>query len=106
MEKALRYVRNERKNYPVMPRLRLLEEEVSNLIALLNAARSLAAAGTIPELTAALDAIVPMAARYPAATQLHKDIRRRKAELKKMREAAARAVEKASGKTPAKIVKP
>ena len=96
LEKAHRYIRYERKLYPVMPRLRLLEEEVENLIALSDAAQKLAAARTIPELTAALDRIVPIAAKYPKAELLHKDIARRKDELKKMRIAAARAVEKAA----------
>ena len=99
LEKALRYIRRERKNYPVMPRLRMLEEDVRSLIALRNAARQLAVAGTIPELAAALDVIIPMAARYPAASQLHKDIEVRKADLQKMREAAARKVEKAAEKS-------
>ena len=112
LDKALRYIRKERKVYPVMPRLRMLEEDVRSLIGLRNAARKLAAARTIPDLTAALDTITPMAARYPAATQLHKDIASRKADLKKMRAAAARAVEKAAKRTstppaaPAPAVKP
>ena len=101
LEKALRYIQKERKTYPVMPRLRILEEDVRSLIALRNAARRLAAAKTIPELTAALDTVTPMAARYPAATQLHKDIAVRKADLKKMREAAARAAEKAAAQSAA-----
>ena len=98
LEKAYSYIRKERKNYPVMPRLRLLEEEVKNLIALRDAAKKLAEASTVPELTAALELIVPLAARYPAAKQLDADIALRKVELKKMREAAASAMEKAAEK--------
>ena len=95
LESALKYITSERKRYPVMPRLRMLEEEVRNLIALRNASQALANAKTISELTAALDTIAPMAARYPAAAQLHKDIEQRKTDLKQMRAAAAAAVEKA-----------
>ncbi len=105
LEKAYSYIRKERKNYPVMPRLRLLEEEVKNLIVLRNAARKLAEASTIPELTAALEHIVPLAAKYPAAKQLDSDIALRKAELKKMREDAASAIEKAAQKTAPAVVK-
>ncbi|MBO5922952.1 MAG: hypothetical protein J6Q81_00425 [Lentisphaeria bacterium] len=105
LKAALKYLARERKLYPVMPRLRLLEEEVRNLITLRNAAQTLAAAKTIPELAAALDMIAPLAARYPAAKQLHKDIALRKAELKKMRSDAAAAVEKAAAKTGAKTEK-
>ena len=102
LAEALKYLHNERKLYPVMPRLRMLEEDVQNLIALRKAADRLAAAKTISELATALDAIMPSAARYPAATQLHKDIEQRKAELKKMRLAAAEKVEKNAAKPLAK----
>lgn len=104
LEKAYAYIRKERKNYPVMPRLRLLEEEVKNLMVLRDAAEKLAEASTMPELTAALEYIVPLAARYPAAKQLNADIALRKAELKKMRDAAATAIEKsAAGKAPSAV---
>ena len=99
LEPALKYIASERKRYPVMPRLRMLEEEVRNLISLRDASQVLAKAKTIPELAAALDTIAPMAARYPAAKQLHKDIEQRKADLKKMRADAAEAVEKAAAKS-------
>ncbi len=102
LAEALKYLHNERKLYPVMPRLRMLEEDVLNLIALRKAADRLAAAKTISELATALDTIMPSAARYPAATQLHKDIEQRKAELKKMRLAAAEKVEKNAAKPLAK----
>ena len=98
LEGALKYLRKERKRYPVMPKLRILEEEVRNLIALRNAAKVLAEADTIPKLAAALDFIVPLAAKYPATEQLHKDIKQRKNDLEKMRDAAALQVEKAAGK--------
>ena len=98
LEAGLKYIRRERRTYPVMPKLRMLEEEIKNLITLRQAAQALAEADTIPKLAAALDFIVPLAAKYPAAEQLHKDIVRRKADLKNMRDAATRAVEKAAGK--------
>lgn len=98
LEAGLKYIRRERRTYPVMPKLRMLEEEIKNLITLRQAAQALAEADTIPKLAAALDFIVPLAAKYPAAEQLHKDIARRKADLKNMRNAASRAVEKAAGK--------
>ena len=98
LEAGLKYIRRERRTYPVMPKLRMLEEEIKNLITLRQAAQALAEADTIPKLAAALDFIVPLAAKYPAAEQLHKDIARRKADLKSMGDAATRAVEKAAGK--------
>ena len=64
LAEALKYLHNERKLYPVMPRLRMLEEDVQNLIALRKAADRLAAAKTISELATALDTIMPSAARY------------------------------------------
>ena len=106
LESALKYLRKERRRYPVMPKLRMLEEEVRNLIALRDAAQELAAADTIAKLSAALDVIVPLAARYPAAEQLHKDIKQRQSDLKKMRIAAAAAVEKAADKPAPAAKKP
>ena len=58
LKAALKYLARERKLYPVMPRLRLLEEEVRNLITLRNAAQTLAVAKTIPELAAALSGLL------------------------------------------------
>ena len=101
LEDGLKYIRSERRKFPVMPKLRLLEEELKNLIVLRKAAQTLAAADTIPALTAALDFIMPLAAKYPAAKQLHNDIKQRKADLEKMRSDAAQAVEKAAANKPA-----
>lgn len=101
LEDGLKYIRSERRKFPVMPKLRLLEEELKNLIVLRKAAQTLAAADTISALTAALDFIVPLAAKYPAAKQLHNDIKQRKADLEKMRSDAAQAVEKAAANKPA-----
>lgn len=98
LEKAYTYIREERKRYPAMPRLRIMEEDINNLTTLRDSARNLAKAKTIPELANALELIVPQAAKYPAAQQLHKDIAQQQKRLKKMREDAAASVEKAAAK--------
>lgn len=95
LEKALKYVQKQRRQYPMLPRLQILEAEVSNLIAMRDAAAELARAKTIPELTAALEKITPMAAGKDAAKILAKDIQARKKELAAMRDAAARKLKEA-----------
>ena len=67
-----------------------LEEDVKELIVLRDAAKNLAEADNIADLTAALEKAAPLAAKYKQAEQLRKDISSRRRELIKMREAAAR----------------
>lgn len=95
LEKALKYVQKQRRQYPMLPRLQILEAEVSNLIALRDAAAELVRAKTIPELTAALEKVTPMAAGKDAAELLAKDIQIRKKELADLRDAAAIELKKA-----------
>lgn len=97
LDGARTYIARQRKRYPMMPRLKILEDEVNELIALRAAVRNLAAAKDAKSLEEALNKITPLAAKYPAAVQLKRDIAARKQDLQKMRKASAPA-EKASGK--------
>ena len=99
LENALAYIQKQRKQYPVMPKLRILEEEVRGLITLRDAAQRLADAQTIPELSTALENIAPLAAKYPTAKKLHIDIKLRRRDLDKMRADAANAVVETAEKT-------
>lgn len=88
LNNALEVIKKYRQQYPLMPRLRILEEEVRNLFQLTVAAQTLAQSDKIADLSAALENIAPLAAKYPQAKALRRDIMQRHAELRKMREAA------------------
>ena len=96
LNKALAYVKKQRRQYPMLPRLQILEAEVASLITMRDAATELARAQTIAELTAALEKITPLAAAEKSAVILQQDIRKRRSELAAMRKAAAEALEKAA----------
>lgn len=100
LENAQKYIRQQRKKHPMLTKLRMLEEDVNNLINLRNAARRLANAATIPEIASALENIAPLAARYPDAKKLHSDIKQRRNELNKLRAEEQRKAE-AAAKSPA-----
>ena len=91
LDKAAKYIRNQRLRYPGLPKLQFLENEVDALIVLRTAARELAAADSVADLTIALSKITPLAAKYPEARLLQRDIRRRQQDLQKMRNAASSA---------------
>ncbi len=94
---ALKLVRETRQKNPHLQRLTMLEEDIVNLIELQVCARNLSTADKIPELTAALEKITPLAAKYPQARLLQRDIAQRRSELLKMRrEAAGNQKEKTS----------
>ena len=95
LSKARKYLRGERRKYPALLRLQMLENDLENLYSLQKAADALAAAKTIPDLTAALEKITPMAAKYPQAKQLHADIKKRRSELAAMRRRAEAQTESA-----------
>ena len=96
LENAQTYLRWQRKKHPMLHNLRMLEEDVNNLIDLRNAANRLANAATIPEIASALENIAPLAARYPDAKKLHSDIKIRRSELNKLRAAEQRKAEAAA----------
>ena len=100
LDKALQTVVTARKNNPVLPQLIALEEEIRGLIALRDAANVLAAAKTIPELAAALEKIAPLAAKYPQAKALHRDIDTRRKELERFRAEAQQVQEKSDSSNP------
>lgn len=87
LDGARKYIIKQRKVYPMMPKLQFLEDEVNELITLRNAAKNLAAAKDVQSLEKALNQIAPLAAKYPAAAQLKRDIAKRKQDLQKMRQA-------------------
>ena len=89
LAKALQIVKQERRKNPMIPQLRVLEDEVNDLQNLQASAKQLANAKTLPELSAALNQIAPLAAKYPQAKQLQQDIKKRTAELATMRKRAA-----------------
>ena len=89
LDAAHQYIVRQRRLYPTMPKLRILESEVNELVTLRNAAISLAAAKDVKSLEEALSKIEPLAAKYPYALQLKRDIARRKQDLQKMRQAPA-----------------
>ena len=89
LDAARKYISQQRKLYPMMPKLQFLEDEVNELITLRNAAKNLAAAQDARTLEKALTQIAPLAAKYPGAVQLKRDIAQRKQDLQKMRQAPA-----------------
>lgn len=91
LNEAAQYINTQRRRYPGLPKLQILENEVNGLITLQNAAKNLASAQDAKTLDAALNQITPLAAKYPQAAQLKKDIERRKKDLQKMRRAASSA---------------
>ena len=103
LDKALAYVKKQRRQYPMLPRLQILESEVTSLITLRDAAAELARARTIVELTAALEKVTPLAAAEKSAVLLQQDIRKRRSELAAMRKAAAEALKKAAAGTSAAV---
>lgn len=85
LDEARKYVNQQRRRHPGLTKLQFLEEEVNALITLRDAANALAEAATVADLTAALEKIAPLAAKYPAARNLKRDITRRRNDLKQMR---------------------
>ncbi len=100
LEEAREIVQAARQQYPLIPRLRMLEEEISGLIDLRNAAAALARARSIPELTTALEVAEPLAAAHPGARTLAADIKTKQAELARLRSAELRKIN-AAGPAPA-----
>ncbi len=99
IDSARRYLRSQRRKYPMLGQLQILENEIVALQELSSAAAGLANADSIADLTAALDRIAPLAAKYPQAKRLQQDIQLRRKDLARLRAAEQVASEK--NQTPA-----
>jgi len=93
LDKALQLLREARKKHPAIRQFLDMEEEITALTELRDAAGTLANAKTIPELRKALETIrlMDISGQYPQAVALQKDIAKRQQDLKNMIAAEAKA---------------
>ncbi len=96
---ALAIIREGCKLYPMHSGLRVLDEELTRLNELHEAAQSLGRAKSAAELSAVLERIAPLSAAYPEAKLLQQDIIRRRGEFRQLQNAPR-------GKPAAEVVGP